>query len=117
MKPGETDKYGRTELHFRAAEHAPHVASLLAHGARADLVNDAGLTPLELGVQSCSNTDLEDMVEIARLLLAHGAPKTPRLKSLLIELRMRVAKFRNRMGADFAARCDAAIRKLQAMLA
>ncbi len=76
-----TSKRGDTPLH-RAARVANLEAArlLLARGARLDVLNAQGLTPLGLALESCSNARVDDTVAVVELLFDAQAPKakTPR---------------------------------------
>lgn len=77
-----TDRSGDTPLHRATASgKAEAVRLLLARGARADVRNGAGLTPLELGLRQCSNIQIVSMADIAPLLLA----ATPAMKPGLLD--------------------------------
>lgn len=105
-----------TPLHKAALAHiSRHVATLLAHGANADAKNDRGQTPLEVALESCNNTDLEETAEIARLLLAHGAQKSARAQAHLREVGQRFQFHRAAMDAELAATCSAALAALDAI--
>ncbi len=70
------DKEGDTPLHKAAkAARVEAVRRLLVHGARADALNDANLTPPAAGLQFCSNVQIEAMAEISALLLQADPPR------------------------------------------
>jgi hypothetical protein len=46
----------------------------------------AQLTPLELALRGCNNTDIENTVLLAKVLLDAGAKKTPRMKGFVEEI-------------------------------
>jgi hypothetical protein len=105
-----------TPLHKAAMSHRPeHVATLLAHGADVDVKNDRGQTPLEVALESCRNIDLENVVEIARLLVERGAQKSERAKKALRRVGEQFQFHRSGMDADFAASCTAALAALDEM--
>jgi hypothetical protein len=59
-----------TPLHAAAdSKRVENAKQLLARGAAVDARNKEGLTPLELALRSCSNIEIERMVELARVLL------------------------------------------------
>jgi ankyrin repeat protein len=73
-----------TPLHAAAASH--HVENarlLLQRGARVDALNREGLTPLELALRHCRNSDLQSMALLAVVLLEAGAKKTSRMKDFV----------------------------------
>ena len=76
-----------TPLHAAADSHNPdHARLLLEHGAHANERNKEQLTPLELALRDCNNTDIENMVALARVLLDAGAEKTTRMKEFVEEI-------------------------------
>ncbi|MES2826080.1 MAG: ankyrin repeat domain-containing protein [Pseudomonadota bacterium] len=71
------DTYGDTPLHSAANSHNARSAKLLIeHGAKVEEKNNEGLTPLEVGLRSCRNIDIENTVDLARVFLAAGAQKS-----------------------------------------
>jgi hypothetical protein len=106
-----------TPLHKAAMAHiSKHVAALLAHGAHVDAKDDRSQTPLDVALESCNVTDLQEMTEIARVLLAHGAEKTPRAKTALRRLGERFQFHRAQMAEPFAESCRTALAALDAMI-
>ncbi|MEO9338602.1 ankyrin repeat domain-containing protein [Mesorhizobium sp. SB112] len=66
-----SDTRGDTPLHKAASVGNVQTARiLLEHGARIDATNNSGLTPLELALQRCSNAKIQQIAEMAELLLA-----------------------------------------------
>lgn len=64
---GETNRIGRTALHYAAINPGPAtVRVLLTHGANADLQDDAGVTPLHEAINHGNHEVLSCMIE-------HGA--------------------------------------------
>ena len=77
-----TDSYGNTPLHSAAdSHHAGSAQLLLNHGAKVSVMNNEGLTPIELGLRSCRNIDIENTVELVRVLLDSGAKKSESCKA------------------------------------
>jgi len=77
----ETDSYGNTPLHSAADSHnANNARLLLEYGAVPNQKNSEGLTPIELGLRSCRNIDIENTVELVRVLLDAGAKKSDSCK-------------------------------------
>lgn len=75
------DSYGNTPLHSAAdSHHGGSTKLLLEHGAQVNAVNNEGLTPIELGLRSCRNIDIENTVELVRILLEAGAKKSDSCK-------------------------------------
>lgn len=76
-----TDSYGNTPLHSAADSHnAKNAKLLLQHDANVDAKNNENLTPLELGLRNCQNIDIENTVELVRVLVEAGAEKTENCK-------------------------------------
>jgi hypothetical protein len=76
-----------TPLHAASHSHnATHARLLLQHGAHADQRNKEQLTPLELALRVCTNIDIENMVELAKVLLEAGAEMTPPMKGFVEEI-------------------------------
>lgn len=70
-----TDREGDTPLHKAArSANAEAVRALLERGARTDVLNAAGLSPLAAALRYCDNSQIEPMAAIAELLLAADAP-------------------------------------------
>ena len=73
-----------TPLHAAAASHnVENTLMLIGRGAQVDASNKEGLTALELALRGCRNIDLEDMVSLAKGLIAAGACKTPNMKGFV----------------------------------
>jgi hypothetical protein len=105
-----------TPMHTAALAHIPkHVVTLLAHGARVDAQDDRGQMPLEVGLESCNNSELAAMAVVARLLVDGGAPKTSRAKAHLHQLGQRFEFHRSVMKAEFVEECRAALAELNSM--
>ncbi|HAW0450476.1 TPA: ankyrin repeat domain-containing protein [Escherichia coli] len=65
------DRNGNTPLHCAAeAGRVQTVRILLEYGARVDAPNSSNLTPLELALQQCCNSKIEEITEVAELLLS-----------------------------------------------
>jgi hypothetical protein len=76
-----------TPLHAAADSHnVDNTALLLAHGARIDVINEMGYTPLEQALVTCRNIDIDRTVGLAELYLKAGAPITPRMKERVTEI-------------------------------
>ncbi|MBO9659717.1 MAG: ankyrin repeat domain-containing protein, partial [Chitinophagaceae bacterium] len=75
------DNYGDTPLHKAASAHNnENTVILLQYGANKDQVNSAGLTPPELLLQSCRNTDIPNTVTTSKTYLDAGSQITPKMK-------------------------------------
>ncbi|KAM6957639.1 ankyrin repeat and SOCS box protein 16 [Aplochiton taeniatus] len=76
-----------TPLHNASANCTTHIADILLHyGARADIANDAGYTPMDCLLQVVEDYPDQNPEALARSLLNHGAqsvsPKTLKLCAL-----------------------------------
>lgn len=81
------DNYGNTALHSAADSHNPESAKILIeHGSDLNAINDEGLTPLELGLSSCRNADIENAFEVAKMLVNAGAKKTNKCEKFVEEI-------------------------------
>lgn len=78
------DYHGDTPLHAAATRGNLETARLLlAHGARADALNNRGQTPLVAALERCQNADIADLAPVAELLLdAMPAPQPGGLRAL-----------------------------------
>lgn len=73
-----------TPLHAAADSHnANNVRLLVEHGARVNELNKEQFTPLELALRGCSNIHIENMVELAKILLDAGAKRTSRMNEFV----------------------------------
>jgi ankyrin repeat protein len=82
-----TDTSSQTPLHAAAFRRNIDAAvKLLARGAVVDAREKEGLTPLELALQSCANSELPEMVELARLLFGAGAKRTAAMRGFVEEI-------------------------------
>ncbi len=80
----KTCKAGRTALHSAAdGKNLKSVLLLLSHGAHVDALSHDGFTPLEYALQRISNTDLVDIVPVAKALLTAGARSTSQSKAFV----------------------------------
>jgi hypothetical protein len=78
------DNNGATPLHHAAGfANLDAVRRLLERGARVDVPDGAGLTPLAAGLQRCSNAQIAAMAKAAELLLAAEPPRRQGLGGLL----------------------------------
>lgn len=80
-----------TPLHCAVSNHrVENVKFLLEHGAKIGNLTNYGYGPdgkdcseLEVALISCNNRDLEEVLEITKLLLGAGAKKTERMKEFV----------------------------------
>lgn len=78
---------GCTPLHNAADSHkAENARQLIQWGAQVDARNNEYYTPLEWGLYRCYNLDLPDMVQLAEILLAAGAERTPRMREFVTRI-------------------------------
>jgi len=78
------DNYGNTALHSAVDSHNPESTKILIeHGSNVNSINNEGFTPLELGLRSCRNIDIENTVEITKMLVNAGAQKTSKCKEFI----------------------------------
>jgi hypothetical protein len=79
--PNSNSRSLGTPLHNAAASfNAKNAGMLIEFGAKVDAKNMEKKTPLEVALERCNNADIENMVELAELLLSSGAAKTPKMK-------------------------------------
>ncbi|NHZ41659.1 ankyrin repeat domain-containing protein [Massilia aquatica] len=101
---------GATPLHEAARCHrADSTRVLLAHGAKVDAVDAHGLTPLELALKTCGNTDLTEMILIARDLLAAGAPLSASMKDHVRSVGTGFEEMRAAFNPDYVDATSAAL--------
>ena len=82
-----TDSSKQTPLHAAAfRRNVDAAAKLLVGGAAVEARENEGLTPLELALRSCPNSELRQMVELARLLLGAGGQRTPAQRGFVEEI-------------------------------
>ncbi len=76
-----------TPLHAAARAHnVGNTALLLQYGSNVDTLNSYGNTPLEEALQSCRNTDIVNMVELAKIYLKAGVKITGRMKGFIRDI-------------------------------
>lgn len=74
-------------LHAAADSHnVENTALLLQYGAKPDVLNNSGYTPLELALRTCRNIDIVPTVGIAKLYLEAGVPVTLKMKEFVAEV-------------------------------
>src|SRR5262249_22133308 len=102
--------------HAAADSHAIENARLLLQrGAQVDARNREGLTPLELALRGCSNTDLEPIAPLAALLLDASPKKTPRMKEFVEGIGERRDVHRDKFNPDSVAAASDALDRLYAL--
>lgn len=86
-----------TALHCAAKDHVvANVKLLIERGAVIDALAESSLfsygpsgeayTPLELALFTCNNIDIENTLEISKILLQKGAKRTERMKELVSKI-------------------------------
>lgn len=83
-----------TALHCAAKSHnAENIQILLEYGAEIEALVSEGYgekrydyTALELALMNCRNIDIEDTLEISKILLHAGTPKTEKMKALVTQI-------------------------------
>ena len=91
-----------TALHCAAKNHnTENIKILLEHGADIKALVSEGYgekggeyTALELALRSCNNIDIEDTLEISKILLNAGTPKTEKMKTFVTEIGKRFEQHR-----------------------
>lgn len=74
-------------LHAAADSYkAENARQLLRYGAQVDVLNSERYTPLEWALYRCQNNDLEDLVQLAEVLLAAGALRTSRMSEFVTSI-------------------------------
>ncbi|MGH1543612.1 MAG: ankyrin repeat domain-containing protein [Arenicella sp.] len=80
-------KRSGTPLHAAArSRNVPNAKLLLQYGSDINEKDSSGMTPLEKALVYCSNIDIVQMVEFAKLFFEHGANETPRMKELVTKI-------------------------------
>ena len=95
--------------------NAANARLLLAHGARVDALNAQRLTPLEYALQRCSNTQLCGVAEVAEVLLAAGAARTPRMADFVTRLGENFEFHRANFNPESVDETSAALDRLYAL--
>lgn len=86
-----------TALHCAAKDHVvDNIKILIQYGAEIDALAESSLfsygpsveayTPLELTLFTCRNIDIENTLEISKILLNKGAKRTERIKELVTKI-------------------------------
>jgi hypothetical protein len=105
-----------TPLHAAAdGKRVENAKQLLAHGAAADARESDGLTPLELALRSCTNAEIERMVELARVLLDAGAARSPGMSTRVEAIGKQFEFHRAGFAKDSVEETSAALDELYAI--
>jgi hypothetical protein len=106
-----------TPLHLAAdGFRATNAAILLEHGARVDAKNREGRMPLELALERCRPSDLEDVRDLARVLLKGGAEITDKAREFLRKAGKEFEFIRADYNPDSVDAASAALQELYALL-
>lgn len=74
-------------MHSAAKSHKPeNVRKLIQWGAQIDVLNAERHTPLEAALCVCRTINIEEMVQLAEILLAAGAERTPRMREFVTRI-------------------------------
>jgi hypothetical protein len=106
-----------TPLHMAAGAHkAENTSILLAHGAKVEVKNAAGETPLAHALARCNNIDIENMAELAEALLAAGAKVTKEMKAAVVRIGTEFEFHRSAFAADSVDATSKALTRLYELL-
>ena len=119
--PDTRDGKGETPLH-KAADvgNVDAVERLLQHGARSDVTNFAGLTPLMKGLAGCENVKIVEMTQIAERLVADAKardfthPQT-QIEAYVTAIGGRFETYRSRFDPETLDETSDALDKLYAL--
>jgi hypothetical protein len=102
-----------TPLHAAASAcNAAAAGPLLRYGARVDALNERGETPLAHALRHCSNVKIPDMADLAVMLLAAGARRTPDMKESVTRIGKHFEWHRAAFNRDSVEATSAALDKL-----
>lgn len=87
------------------------VKVLIDCGVSADPI-DGTNSPLSAALRSAENANITDLADIARLLLAHGAQITPKMREHVQRIGERFEHYRDVFAADSIEQTDAALQAL-----
>lgn len=80
-------KRSGTPLHVAArSKNVPNAKLLLQYGSNINEKDSSGMTPLERALEYCSNIDIVDMEELAKLFFEYNADKTDRMKEFVTNI-------------------------------
>ena len=105
-----------TSLHSAAGAYRTATADLLIkHGARVDALNHEKQTPLGYSLQRCSNSQIQNMADLAELLLRAGARKTSEMQEFVARIGGNFEFHRGGFNPDAVEATSAALEKLYAL--
>ncbi|MCP4325002.1 MAG: hypothetical protein GY787_24790 [Alteromonadales bacterium] len=95
------NKNGNTPLHNASGyQRIKSVVSLLNVGAKTDVQNLAGLTPLEHALYRCSNIDIINMQDLSKVFFNHGVEITPSMKEMVKKIGVKFEFHRDGFNKD-----------------
>jgi hypothetical protein len=102
-----------TPLHRAARSCNTKTANaLIQHGARVNALNDEGETPLLLALRHCSNAQIEEMAQIAVILLEAGAQQSTDMQAMVTRIGTNFEFHRAGFNPEFLDTTSAALDKL-----
>lgn len=109
-----------TPLHCAVRNHrTENVKILLQYGAKINVLTDFGYgkkgkdcTELEVTLMACNNKDIEDTLEIAKILLNTGAKKTKRMKEFVTDIGKSFEEYRPAYSGESAEKIDKKLAEL-----
>jgi hypothetical protein len=110
-----------TALHYAAKGHAvENVKILLDSGAKVDALTsypfsynkEEDTTPLEFNLFFCRNIDIEDTVEVSKILLKAGAKQTERMNDLVTKIGKEFEYYRANFNKEYVEQTSNALEEL-----
>ena len=107
------DYQDETPLHTAAGSFKPKaIRELLAHGANIHARNRSRQNPLEKALAHCNNADIENMAEVADILLEAGTPLTPEMVESVERIGKNFEFHRENFNKESLPATDAALLRL-----
>ena len=82
---------------------------LLEAGSKVNKKNEDGLIPLEYILQRCTNSTLQYVVDIVKLLLEYGSKRTPKMRKFVSILGKDFEFYRGSMGKEYIESISSAL--------
>ncbi|MEM1218850.1 MAG: hypothetical protein AAGH79_08050 [Bacteroidota bacterium] len=102
-----------TALHHTAFHHnAANFGILLEKGADVSTSNKSGMTPLELALQTCSNMDIPETVDIANLSLKASPSINRKMQGYVQEIGQKFEFFRSAFNLEMVDRVSTKLEEL-----